>query len=336
MVKLNVLDYAVVDEGRSPKEAIEETVALCKKAESLGYHRFWMAEHHDVSAFASSSPEMLMMHLLGKTETIRLGSGGVMIPHYSPLKTAENFRMLETLYPGRVDLGVGNTIGTKIVNRALNETRRRKQRYEDNISDIIKYVTNTDDAEHRYNDLTANPVGPDNPEMWMLSTSVRSAETAARQGTGYTFGLFPYASEDKTEIGQEAIRVYRENFKPSAVMEAPTVMVAPFVVAADTEEEADNLARALDLWLLGKDNFSEFDRMPSVETAENYPYTETDRKNIQSNRTRMVVGDKESVAAQLTSITETFGADELLLIPLIPGAQNRHRALEAIASQFKI
>ena len=336
MVKLNVLDYAVVDEGRTPKEAIAETVELCKKAEDLGYYRFWMAEHHDVSAFASSSPEMLMMHLLGETKSIRLGSGGVMIPHYTPVKVAENFRMLETIYPGRVDLGVGNTIGTKIVNRAMNETRRRKQRYEDNISDIIKYVTNANNPEHRFNDLKANPMSPDNPEMWMLSTSVRSAETAARQGTGYTFGLFPYASEDKTEIGREAIRVYRENFQPSAVMKEPTVMVAPFVVAADTEEEADQLARALDLWLLGKDNFSEFDRMPSVETAENYPYTEADRKNIQSNRTRMVVGDKKSVASKLSSLIETFGADELMLIPLIPGAENRQRALEAIASELII
>src|SRR5699024_12722364 len=112
-----------------------------------------------------------------------LGSGGVMIPHYSPLKTAENFRMLETLYNVRIDLCDSNTIGTKIVNRALNETRRRKQRYEDNISDIIKYVTNKYDQEQRYNDLTANPASPDNPEMWMLSTSVRSPETAARQGT---------------------------------------------------------------------------------------------------------------------------------------------------------
>lgn len=336
MVKLNVLDYAVVDEGRTPKEAIAETVELCQKAEELGYYRFWMAEHHDVSAFASSSPEMLMMHLLGETKSIRLGSGGVMIPHYSPLKTAENFRMLETIYPGRVDLGVGNTIGTKIVNRALNETRRRKQRYEDNISDIIKYVTNTDDQEHRYNGLKANPVSPGNPEMWMLSTSVRSAETAARQGTGYTFGLFPYASEDKTEVGREAVRIYRENFQPSAVMKEPTVMVAPFVVAAETEEEADQLARALDLWLLGKDNFSEFDRMPSIETAENYPYTETDRKNIESNRTRMVVGDRKSVASQLSSIIETFGADELMLIPLIPGAENRQRALETIATELII
>ncbi|MCD2136629.1 LLM class flavin-dependent oxidoreductase [Salinicoccus halitifaciens] len=336
MIKLNVLDYAVVDEGRSPAEALYETAALCKKAEALGYHRFWIAEHHDVSAFASSSPEMLMMHLLGQTDSIRLGSGGVMIPHYSPLKVAENFRMLETLHPGRVDLGFGNTIGTKIVNKAMNETRPRKQRYEENISDIVKYVANTDDPEHRFNDLTANPAGGTNPEMWMLSTSVKSAMTAARLGVGYVFGLFPYASKDKMAVGREAIRVYRENFRPSAVMEKPMVMAAPFVVAADTAEEADRLAEALGLWLLGKDNFSEFDRMPSVETAADYPYTETDRKRIEDNRTRMIVGDKKGAAAGLSSIAGTLDVDELLIIPLIPGAGNRAHALDLIASELKI
>lgn len=336
MLKLNVLDYAVVDEGKSAGEAIQETVSLARKAEASGYHRFWMAEHHDVSAFASSSPELLMMHLLGETRSIRLGSGGVMIPHYSPFKVAENFRMLETLYPGRVDLGIGNTIGTKIVNKVLNETRPRKQRYEENISDIIKYVSNTNDGEHRFNDITANPVSGSNPEMWMLSTSVKSAVVAARRGTGYTFGLFPYASEDKTKVGIEAIRTYKENFKASPVMDQPAVMVAPFVVVADTDEEADRLAGALDLWLLGKDNFSEFDRMPSVETAEDYHYTEADRKRIEDNRTRMVVGDKKSVGAQLLSIADTFDADELLLIPLMPGAENREKALEMIASELKI
>ncbi len=336
MIKLNVLDYAVVDEGLSAADALKETVELCKKAESLGYNRFWMAEHHDVSAFASSSPELLMMHLLGETQRIRLGSGGVMIPHYSPLKVAENFRMLESLYPDRVDLGIGNTIGTKIVNKALNETRRRKQRYEENISDILKYVANTDDPEHRFNDLTANPAGTTNPEMWMLSTSVKSAAVAARQGIGYTFGLFPYASEDKMETGQEAVRLYRESFQPSPVMEKPMVMAAPFVVVADTAEEADRLAGALDLWLLGKDNFSEFDRMPSVETAAKYPYTDTDRKRIEENRTRMIVGDKESAAAELMAVAEALDVDELLLIPLIPGLENRARALDLIASEFKI
>src|SRR5699024_7298294 len=146
--------------------------------------------------------ELLMMHILGQTSSIRLGSGGVMIPHYSPLKVAENFRVMERLYRGRVDLGGGHTLGTPAVNKSMNEMRPRKQRYEENISDIKKYVTNTDDENQRFNEVAANPKGETNPEMWVLSTSVRTAELAARQGIGYTFGLFPHASKDKTEIGK--------------------------------------------------------------------------------------------------------------------------------------
>ncbi|CAD2081305.1 Alkanal monooxygenase alpha chain [Jeotgalicoccus coquinae] len=336
MVKLNVLDYAVIDEGQSPADALNESVTLAERAEKLGFHRFWMAEHHDVRAFASSSPEMMMMHILGKTTSIKLGSGGVMIPHYSPLKVAENFRVMENLYPGRVDLGIGNTLGTPAVNRSMNEMRPRKQRYEENISDIKKYVSNTDDEEHRFNEVTANPTGETNPEMWVLSTSVRTAELAARQGIGYTFGLFPHASKDKTAVGQEAARVYREKFIPSPVMQKPLIMVSPFVVTADTDEEAKELAKALDLWLLGKMNFSEFERFPSVETAKKYTYTVEELQKLSANRSRMVVGNAKSVKKQLETLAETFDADELLLIPLMPGAENRQRALDLISSEFQL
>ncbi len=336
MIKFSVLDYAVIDEGQMPETALKETVKLAQAAESLGFQRFWMAEHHDVNAFASSSPELLMMHILGQTSTIRLGSGGVMIPHYSPLKVAENFRVMESLYPGRVDLGVGNTLGTPAVNKSMNEMRPRKQRYEENISDIKKYVTNTDDENHRFNEVAANPKGETNPEMWVLSTSVRTAELAARQGIGYTFGLFPHTSKDKTEVGKEAARVYREHFVPSPVMEKPNVMISPFVVIAETNEQASRFAKALDLWLLGKMNFSEFERFPSVETAEKYTYTVEELKKLSANRSRMVVGDGKSVKQQLETLAETFGADELLLIPLMPGAENRQRALELISSEFNL
>lgn len=336
MVKINVLDYAVIDEGQSATDALKETVMLAKIAENLGFYRFWMAEHHDVNAFASSSPELIMMHVLGQTKSIRLGSGGVMIPHYSPLKVAENFRVLENLYPNRVDLGVGNTLGTPQVNKTMNEMRPRKQRYEENINDIKKYVTNTDDESHRFNEVAANPLGETNPEMWVLSTSIRTAELAARQGIGYTFGLFPQASKDKTSVGKEAARVYREQFVPSKVMEKPTVMVSPFVVVAETESEAQAFAKSLDLWLLGKKNFSEFNYFPSVETAEEYTYTVEELKRLESNRSRMVVGDAASVKLQLERLVETIQADELLLIPLIPGIENRQRALELIAKEFKL
>lgn len=336
MLKLNVLDYAVIDEGETANDALKNTVELAQKAERLGYSRFWMAEHHDVNAFASSSPELIMMHILSKTSKIRLGSGGVMIPHYSPLKVAENFRVLENLYPGRIDLGIGNTLGTPQVNKSMNEMRPRKQRYEENISDIKKYVTNTDDDTHRFNEVTANPAGETNPEMWVMSTSVRTAELAARQGIGYTFGLFPHASKDKVSTGKEAAAVYKEKFIPSPVMAKPTVMASPFVVVADTDEEADELAKALDLWLLGKKNFSEFKQFPSVETAGQYTYTVEEVKKLSENRSRMIVGSAKNVKEVLVELSETLGADELLLIPLMPGAKNRERALELLSQEFKL
>ena len=335
-MKINLLDYAVIDEGQDATTALKETVRLAQKAEDLGFYRFWMAEHHDVNAFASSSPEMMMMHILGQTKRIKVGSGGVMLPHYSPLKVAENFRVMENLYEGRVDLGFGNTLGTPEVNKAMNEYRPRKQRYKENISDIKKFLCNEDDEEHRFNNVLANPLGESNPEMWVLSTSVKSAELAARQGIGYTFGLFPHASRDKADVGKLAVERYRENFIPSKVMAKPTVMISPFVVVADTDEAAEHMAKALDLWLLGKMNFSEFERFPSVETAEEYTYTVEEVKRLESNRSRMVVGSAKSVKDQLDQLIEKIDADELLLIPLMPGVNNRHRALELIASIYKL
>lgn len=335
-MKINLLDYAVIDEGQDATDALKETVKLAKKADELGFHRFWMAEHHDVNAFASSSPELIMMHILGQTKRIKVGSGGVMVPHYSPLKVAENFRIMENLYGGRVDLGIGSTLGTPEVNQAMNEFRPKKQPYEENISDIKKFLTNEDDESHRFNEVRANPLGDSNPEMWVLSTSVKTAELAARQGIGYTFGLFPYASRDKTNVGKLAVKRYREKFVPSKIMSKPTAMISPFVVVADTVEAAEHMAKALDLWLLGKKNFSEFEKFPSVETAEEYTYTVEEVKRLESNRTRMVVGDAKSVKEQLDHLVEKIDADELLIIPLMPGAHNRHRALELLASEYNL
>ena len=150
------------------------------------------------------------------------------------------------------------------------------------------------------------------------------------------FGLFPYASSDKTDLGKRSLKIYRENFTPSKVMSKPGTMIAPFVVVHDTNEEAYELAEALDVWLLGKNNFSEFKSFPSVETARKYNYTKEDVEKIKSNRTRMVVGDAKSVKEQLMALVDKIEPDELMLIPLMPGAENRHRALELIAKEFNL
>ncbi|PAV28143.1 LLM class flavin-dependent oxidoreductase [Virgibacillus profundi] len=334
MVKLGILDYAQIDEGSSAGEALQHTITLAQLAEDLGYERFWMAEHHNVPAFASSSPELIMMRLADATERIRIGSGGVMIPHYSPYKVAENFRILEAFHPGRIDLGIGNTLGTAIVNRTLNENKKGKLNYEQSIVDLTKYLSDQVDENHRFSGITANPVISTVPQMWVLSTSVRNAKMAANLGIGYTFGLFPIAGIDKIKIGIQAAKAYRENFKPSSFMPEPKVSIAPFVVVAETNEEAKRYAEALDFWLLGTDNFGYLKEFPSVETARNYPYTEKEKAIIQANRTRMVVGDIESVTEQLKALITQFKADEVLLIPLMPGLEARKKAIKLLAGAF--
>lgn len=331
MVNIGVLDYAQIDEGESAQEALHNTVELAQLAESLGFERFWIAEHHNVPAFASSSPELIMMRLADATNRIRIGSGGVMMPHYSPYKVAENFRILEAFHPNRIDLGIGNTIGTPIVNRTLNENKQGKLNYEQSIVDVKKYLSDEVDAEHRFHGITANPVVPTTPEMWMLSASVKGARTAAKLGLGYTFGLFPLAGLDKLKTGIQAAEMYREEFKPSVFMPKPKVSFAPFVVIAETNAEAEEYADALDLWLLGTGNFGELSAFPSVETAQAYDYTEKQQETIQLNRTRMVVGDVASVREQLTKLITQFNADEVLLIPLMPGLATRKKAFELLA-----
>jgi len=334
LVKLGVLDYAHIDEGMNAQTALQHTVLLAQLAESLGYKRFWIAEHHNVPAFASSSPELIMMRLADATKRIRIGSGGVMLPHYSPYKVAENFRILEAFHPNRIDLGIGNTVGTPIVNRVLNENKQGKLNYRKSIADLTNYLSDQMDENHRFYDISANPVISTVPQMWVLSTSIKNAKMAAQLGIGYTFGLFPLAGVDKLQIGIQAADTYRREFKSSAFMPEPKVSIAPFVVVAETNDEAEAYAEALDLWLLGNDNFGQLSAFPSVETARQYEYTQAEENTIQANRTRMVVGDVEHVTAQLNALVTQFKADELLLIPLMPGLEARKKALELLANAF--
>ncbi len=334
MVRLGILDYAQIDEGSDARQALADSVELSKLAESLGYERFWMAEHHNVPAFACSSPEMMMMRIADATERIRVGSGGVMLPHYSPYKVAENFRMLEAAHPGRIDLGIGNTVGTPIVNQALNEKKQGKLNYEQSITDLTYYLSDRVDEDHRFAGISANPVIPTTPQMWALSTSVRSAKMAAKLGIGYTFGLFPKPGVDKFAIGVEAAEAYRAEFEPSPFMPEPTVSIAPFVVIAETNEEAEDYAEALDFWLLGKDQFSYVKQFPSVETARAYNYSDEEISTIEENRTRMIVGDQTRVKEQLDDLIHRFKADEVLLIPLMPEIDVRKRAIELLAELY--
>lgn len=330
LVKLNILDYAVIDEGQTAEGALQDTVKLAQLADELDYKRFWITEHHNVPAFACASPELMMMQLLAKTQRIRLGSGGVMLPHYSPFKVAENFRLLEAFYPMRVDLGIGNNPGTSSVKKALNETKSYFLDYEQSILDIRDYLTENN-IEQRLDNVLAQPSITTVPQMWLLSTSVDSAKMAGEVGMGYTLGTFLLPNATAIQNAKASVQAYRASFKPTKLNMNPIVMTTVFTVVADNEEYASLLAQALDVWLLGKKQFAEFNQMPSIATAQDYQKSERDKQLIAQNRARMVVGTKATVQSQLEQIIETFDAEELMIVPLIPGFENRSRTIELIA-----
>ncbi|KAA9232229.1 MULTISPECIES: LLM class flavin-dependent oxidoreductase [Aerococcus] len=327
-MKVSVLDYAVIDEGETVSQALAHTIQLAQKAEALGYQRFWMAEHHNVPAFASSSPEVIMMQLLNHTQHIRIGSGGIMLPHYSPYKVVENFKVMEAYFPGRIDLGVGNNMGTPIVRKALERASDKIPSYEADLRQVYDYLTQSEDEQTK---ILANPQVEDLPAMWLLSTSVRRAKWAAEAGCAYVYGIFPYAREDALEVGRQAIVTYRKHFKASQLLQEPKAMFSAFVATADQEEEAEDLTRSLDLWLLGQDQFSYYQRMPSIKTAKATEITNQMAEKIKSNRTRMLHGKASQVASQLKDWINYLDADEALIMPLVPGIDKRMQTLELLA-----
>ncbi|MFC5591443.1 LLM class flavin-dependent oxidoreductase [Sporosarcina soli] len=330
MFILNILDYSPIDEGATAHEALLHTTELAKRAEELGYHRFWVAEHHHVLSVASSSPEMLMMHLATSTKLIRIGSGGVMLPHYSPYKVAENFRMLEALHPNRIDLGLGRSPSYQIVNRALNETKGKRLSYEQQVQDLYQFLSDQPSENHRFNGLIATPVIETTPEIWMLGSSLGSAQIAAENGAAYAFAHFGKPSS----AGVEAIAHYRKQFKPSQFLEKPKVMIAVFAIIAETAEKAEALAKAFDLWLLFVESSTPPPYYPSIQTAIKRGISSSEKEKVMQNRKRMIIGTAEQVKEKIMRTADQYQADEVTIIPNFYGANNRMEGIALLAKAF--
>lgn len=330
MVTYNILDYSPIDEGSDARKALLQTAELARLAEKLGYQRFWVSEHHHVRSVAGSSPEMLMMHLADSTEHIRIGSGGVMLPHYSPYKVAENFRVLEALHPNRIDLGIGRSPSYQLVNRALNESKGKRLSYEQQVEDIRHFLSEPAD-DHRFRDLAAMPVIDTAPDMWLLGTGQGSAEIAARQGLSYA-----YAHLAKPGGVHEAVRHYRDHFRPTSMISRPKVMISVFAVVAETPEESDALAKALDLWLLSVESSSPPPYYPSVDTALKRGFSTLEKEKIKQNRKRMFIGTPDKVANDIQRTAEEYHADEVTIVPNVFGSKNRMKVIELLAEALEI
>ncbi|KGE20321.1 hypothetical protein PWYN_13990 [Paenibacillus wynnii] len=328
MKKLSVLDQSPVSEGSTPAEALVQTVLLAQEAERLGYHRFWVSEHHAAPGLAGSSPEILIAHLAAVTSSIRIGSGGVLLTHYSAYKVAENFRVLEGLSPGRIDLGIGRAPGgAALATRALQENQLRDlDRYEEQIQDLISYLYNRFDPAHRFAGLHVTPAVPTAPEIWLLGSSIGSSSLSAKLGTGFAFAQFING-----DGGSAAVKEYKKNFRSSEVIGSPRCIVAVFVVCAETSEEADRLASSMDLSLILLEKGHVSTGTPTVEQALAYKYTPYDMFRIHDNRKRMVVGSPESVREQLEALAELYQCEEIMIANLIHSFPDKLKSLQLVA-----
>ena len=330
-LRYSILDQSPVSEGSNPGEALQQTATLAQSAEEWGYTRFWVSEHHDAPTLAGSSPEILISHLGAVTETIRLGSGGVMLPHYSSFKIAENFKLLEALYPGRIDVGVGRAPGgMPRASLALNEGRSRNtDRFPDQIDELSMYLHDTIPEDHMYHGMKATPLTESAPPIWILGSSMTSALLAAEKGLPYMFAHFING-----EGGQDFTHTYRQRFE-SAEGKLPYVGFAIFVVCQETEEEAERIASSLDLALSMGAQGMPSKGTPSPEKAQAYEYSKFENLLVAENRRRMVVGNPEQVADRLEALAEEYGADEMMLVTITYDFKDKLASFKLIADEMK-
>lgn len=327
-MRLSILDQSPIAQGSDAHTALAQTAKIAELAERLGYTRFWVSEHHDASSLAGSTPEVLLAHLGARTSAIRLGSGGVMLPHYSAYKVAENFRMLEALYPGRIDVGLGRAPGgLPIATRALQEGRAREISYSQQVDDLRAYLTDTLPDDHRFAGIHATPRVQTAPEIWLLGSSDVSARMAAAKGTAFMFARFING-----EGGVDAVQAYRDSFVPSATLQAPVSSVAVFVICADTDAEAERIASSLDLALVLLASGKRADGTPLINDALAYPYTMYEEALRRENRKRMIVGSQATVKQQFHQLAMDYGVDEVMAVTTTAEFEHRVRSFELLAA----
>ena len=330
-IRLAVLDQSPIARGEVAADAVANTITLAKRCDELGYHRYWVAEHHASDSLASSSPEVLITRLAAETERIRVGSGGVMLSHYSPYKVAENFRMLEVLYPGRIDLGVGRAPGSDGLTAAALAYGNPLgiEYYPAKVKDLVAFVSGRPPITEAFHDLKATPKAPTAPEVWMLGSSFDSAAYAARFGLAYSHAHFI-----APQLAAEAMRQYRERFAPEHLAK-PYSSIGIFAIAVEDAERADLFRRMREIQRIRRDR-GERGPAPTLEEAAAWPFTDEELDAMKGRRSRQIIGTPDEVKAGMEDLAQQSEADEVVLLTITPSFEDRLKSYELIARAFGV
>ena len=331
MIPLSVLDLSVVTTGTRPAAALRNSIDLARHVDGLGYVRYWLAEHHNLASVASPAPDVMIGQIAAVTKNLRVGSGGVMLPNHAPLVVAERFKMLEALFPGRIDLGLGRAPGTDGATAYALRSRLDRREGDDfleRLHELTLWETRDFPQGHPYNNVVAMPDDTPLPPIWLLGSSDYSSELAAQVGMGFAFAHH-FAMHDAVD----AMINYRARFRPSGWRTTPHAILAVAIVAAETDAEAERLASSMDLNRLRRDR-GQYSPLPSPEEALAYDYTDSERASIARSRSRLFVGSPATVMARLQPMIDASKPDELMVISAIYDHEARKTSYSLLAQAF--
>ena len=332
-IALSILDLSPVAAGSSGAVSLRNSLDLARLTDGLGFTRYWVAEHHNLPSIASSAPEIMIGQIAAATARIRVGSGGVMLPNHAPLMVAERFKVLEALFPGRIDLGIGRAPGTDpVTSYAL---RRRQDAGGDDdflerFQELLLFETNAFPEGHPFRSVRAMPQDVALPPIWLLGSSGYSAQLAAMVGAGFSFAHH-FAEHDAVA----AMLSYRDRFKPSPARATPYAILACAAVCADSDAEAERLAATIDLNFVRRSR-GEYLPLASPQEAAAYPYSPAERALIARNRARLFVGTQATVLARLREMIDATKADEVMVTTMIYDHAARRRSYELLAEAFEL
>jgi len=329
-IKLSVLDQTPIRKGNEAKDALEESIELARLTDRLGYTRYWISEHHNTLMLAAAAPEVLLARIGAETRNIRLGSGGIMLPNHSSLKVAENFRLLEALYPGRIDLGIGRAPGG---DRATSELLSPSNQFDpaayvEQVREISDFMTETPTPHNMNGKIRAIPSIDSIPELWVLTSSGESALLAGHFGTGLSYAQFinPLG-------GPEAIRIYRERFRPSVHGQAPKTNVGIFVFCSTNEEKVEQAKSLFDYRFLSFER-GDVNRLYSYEDIQGYQYNSAEKQRLAYHRNRYIAGTPDVVKEKINSLAEVFHTDEIVISTFADKREDRLLSYELLADIF--
>ncbi len=330
---LSLLDLTPIVAGSTSGQAIQTSVDLAVLADRLGYGRVWYAEHHNSPGLASGAPEIMIEHVASRTSRIRVGAGGVMLPNHAPLKIAETFRLLESMHPGRIDLGLGRAPGTDTITAyAMRRSAEAMTAddYPERLAELLAFDDGNFPADHPFHTIRPVPVDTRLPPVWLLGSSDFSARLAAQAGLGYAF-----AAHINGRGAVAALRDYRASFVPSGRYPEPWAILTVSVTVGETPEHAQELSLVNDLLLL-RLRSGQLGTYPTLEEAKAYRFTAAERQMIASMPMRSLVGSAEDVHGQITDLAERGEADEVMITTFLPELDDRRRAIVEMARVFAL